>query len=60
VVELCILAGCPESGIVLDPFIGSGTTAVVAQRLGRKFVGIESNADYCEMARGRVRQQTLF
>lgn len=59
-VELCILAGCPESGVVLDPFIGSGTTAVVTQRLGRKFVGIESNADYCQMARGRVRQQTLF
>lgn len=59
-VELCILAGCPEGGIVLDPFIGSGTTAVVAQRLGRKFVGIDSNSEYCEMARKRVRQLTLL
>lgn len=59
-VELCVLAGCPEGGIVLDPFIGSGTTAVVAQRLGRKYVGIDSNPQYCEMARGRLLQPTLF
>ena len=59
-VELCILAGCPEGGIVLDPFIGSGTTAVVAQRLGRKFVGIDSNPEYCEMARKRVSQLALL
>jgi site-specific DNA-methyltransferase (adenine-specific) len=59
-VELCILAGCPEGGIVLDPFIGSGTTAVVAQRLGRKFVGIDSNSEYCGMARKRVSQLALL
>ncbi|HLF88614.1 MAG TPA: site-specific DNA-methyltransferase [Anaerolineales bacterium] len=59
-VELCILAGCPEGGIVLDPFIGSGTTAVVAQRLGRKFVGMDSNPEYCEMARKRVSQLALL
>lgn len=59
-VERCILAGSPEGGIVLDPFIGSGTTAVVAQRLGRRFVGIDSNLKYCEMARDRVRQKVLF
>lgn len=59
-VELCVLAGCPEGGIVLDPFIGSGTTAVVAQRLGRKYVGIDSNPKYCEMAQERLRQLTLF
>lgn len=58
-VELCILAGCPENGVVLDPFIGSGTTAVVAQRLGRKYVGIDSNPDYCEMASNRLRQSIL-
>ncbi len=46
-VELCILAGSPTGGIVLDPFIGSGTTVVVAQRLGRKYVGIEINPDIC-------------
>ncbi len=59
-VELCILAGCPRDGIVLDPFIGSGTTAVVAQRLGRRFVGIDSNPEYCKMARERVHQPTLL
>jgi DNA modification methylase len=41
-------------GIVLDPFLGSGTSAAVARRLGRRAVGIELNSDYCEMARKRV------
>ncbi|MGH9857780.1 MAG: DNA-methyltransferase [Acidobacteriota bacterium] len=59
-VELCILAGCPERGVVLDPFIGSGTTAIVAQRLGRVFVGLDTNADYCEIARSRLRQLALL
>lgn len=59
-VELCILAGCPTDGIVLDPFAGSGTTAVVAQRLGRKYVGIEINPEYCEMAKGRLYQPALL
>jgi len=59
-VELCIQAGCPEKGIVLDPFIGSGTTAVVAQRLGRRYVGIDINPEYCEMARKRLYQPILF
>ena len=59
-VELCLLAGCPENGVVLDPFIGSGTTAVVAQRLGRKYVGIDSNPEYCEMARRRLNQGALL
>ena len=58
-VELCVLAGCPENGIVLDPFIGSGTTAVVAQRLGRKYLGIDSNPEYCEMAQSRLMQDIL-
>lgn len=58
-VELCVLAGCPENGIVLDPFIGSGTTAVVAQRIGRKYVGIDSNPEYCEMAQSRLMQDIL-
>ena len=49
-VEPCILAGCPEGGTVLDPFIGSGTTALVARRLGRKAIGIDLNAEYLDMA----------
>lgn len=53
-VEPCILAGCPEGGVVLDPFMGSGTTGTVAKRLRRDFVGVEINPDYCEMARARI------
>ena len=40
-VRHCILAGCPADGVVLDPFLGSGTTAVVARTLGRQFLGID-------------------
>ena len=53
-VSTCILAGCPESGIVLDPFMGSGTTGIVANKLGRHFVGIELNPEYVEMAERRI------
>jgi DNA modification methylase len=53
-VRTCILAGCPERGIVLDPFLGSGTTAVVAQKLGRPWLGIDCAEEYVEMARRRI------
>jgi len=43
-----------ESGVVLDPFLGSGTTALVALKLGRRFVGVEINREYCEMALRRI------
>ena len=43
-----------KAGIVLDPFMGSGTTALVAKKLGRNFIGIDINPKYCEMARKRV------
>jgi len=46
-----------EPGIVLDPFMGSGTTALVASRLGRKYVGIELNPDYIEIAEKRLREE---
>ncbi len=60
-VETCIAATCPESGVVLDPFIGSGTTAMVAHRMGRRYLGIDCVPEYCEMARRRIDQQkTLF
>lgn len=53
-----VLAGCPEGGIILDPFMGSGTTAVVARSFGRHFVGIELNKKYKEMAERRVGKTT--
>ena len=53
-VEPCILAGCPTGGTVLDPFVGSGTTLAVAQRLGRKGVGTDINDEYLELAQKRL------
>ncbi len=53
-IEPCILAGCPEGGAVLDPFMGSGTTGVVAKRLRRNFVGCEISPEYWEMASARI------
>lgn len=54
--EMCIKAGCPEGGVVLDPFGGSGTTGVVAQRLGRDCILIELNPEYAQMAHDRIDQ----
>jgi len=56
--ELCqtpIKAGCPEEGIVLDPFFGSGTTGVVALKQGKKFIGIELNPEYIKIANKRLK-----
>jgi hypothetical protein len=53
----CILDcawGDPEHCLVLDPFMGSGTVGVVSKKLGRDFVGIDLNADYCKMAEERI------
>lgn len=47
-------AGCPPGGVVLDPFLGSGTTAVAARRLGRHYIGIEPNPKYAATARARL------
>jgi DNA modification methylase len=59
-VELCIKAGCPEDGIVLDPFAGSGTTLKVAQDLGRKSIGIELSGDYLKLIMKRCAQKALL
>ena len=48
-IEPCILAGCPAGGVVLDPFMGSGTTGQVATDFGRKFIGCELNPAYIEL-----------
>jgi DNA modification methylase len=53
-VEPCILAGCPKDGIVLDPFMGAGTVALVALKAGRRFLGVELNPKYAAMARARI------
>jgi site-specific DNA-methyltransferase (cytosine-N4-specific) len=58
--SLCIRAGSREGDTVLDPFMGSGTTALVAEKLGRRWVGIEANADYIEIANRRLAQPTLW
>ena len=58
-IEPCILAGSPLGGTVLDPFAGSGTTGVVAKRLGRDFIGCEINPDYAQMATDRIAAATL-
>ena len=55
-VEPCIKAGCPEGGVVLDPFTGSGTTGAVAIGLGRNFVGTELNPEYVKLAEERIRK----
>ena len=56
-VEPCILAGSREGDTVLDPFIDSGTTAMVARNLGRRAIGIDLNAEYLAMAKRRVGEQ---
>jgi DNA modification methylase len=58
-IEPCILAGCPVGGVVLDPFMGSGTTGLVSMKHGRAFIGIELNEDYIKMAIDRLSQPAL-
>ena len=52
--ELCILAGTKNGDLVLDPFIGSGTTAIVAKKRHRNFLGFELIPKYSEMAISRI------
>src|SRR5207247_5530913 len=54
IVERMVLASCPPEGLVLDPFMGSGTVAVAALKHGRSFVGFEINPEYCARAKRRV------
>ena len=56
----CIKAGCPEGGIVLDPFMGSGTTGLAARNQQRNYVGIDLNPEYIEIAERRLQQLNLF
>ncbi|MFZ6845601.1 DNA-methyltransferase [Undibacterium sp. RuTC16W] len=54
IVERMVKASCPVGGIVLDPFMGSGTTAVAARNCGRDYVGFELNEEYCERIAARL------
>ena len=58
--ELCIKAGTKKGDIVLDPFVGSGTTALMAQKLGRKWIGIELNEEYATIINKKTAQGELF
>lgn len=57
-----VKAGCPKDGIVLDPFMGAGTTGLVAKKLGRSYIGIELNPAYIKIAEDRIKsvQDKLF
>jgi DNA modification methylase len=55
-VERCIKCGCPEGGLVLDPFVGSGTTMIVAARMNHNAIGIELNPGYCAVVQKRLEQ----
>lgn len=59
-----ILAGCPEGGIIYDPFMGTGTTAEASLRANRKFIGSEMSVKYCDLANKRLKpylqQQNIF
>jgi DNA modification methylase len=56
-IDPCIKAGCPEGGVVLDPFGGSGTTAIVAKLLNRKSIIIELNSEYVKIAKNRISKE---
>lgn len=54
---ICIKAGCPINGLVLDPFSGAGTTALVARKLGRNFIGFELNPKYVALSEKRIKHE---
>jgi DNA modification methylase len=55
----CVLAGCPAGGTILDPFLGAGTTALVAKQNGRKCIGIEMSEEYLQISIKRLSQEVL-
>ena len=55
--EICMIAGCPKGGIILDPFIGSGTVGFTAFLHNRKYIGIELNAEYVSLAKKRIKSE---
>ncbi|MDR3234946.1 MAG: site-specific DNA-methyltransferase [Planctomycetaceae bacterium] len=59
IIDRMILASCPKGGLVFDPFMGSGTTAVSAKQNGRNYVGFELNPDYCRIAEQRLTKPVM-
>lgn len=53
--EIPIKSSCPDGGIVLDPFCGSGTTCLMAKKLNKKYIGVDLNQKYCQMAKERLK-----
>ena len=58
-IEPMIQAGCPTGGVVLDPFFGAGTSALVAVKQGKKYIGIELNSEYINIAKERLQKVQL-
>ena len=58
-IEPCIKAGSEEGDVVLDPFMGSGTTAVVSKSLGRHYIGCELNEEYGKLIQKRLSEKSF-
>jgi DNA modification methylase len=58
-IERIIPLVCPENGIVIDPYMGSGSTAIASQNLNRNFIGFELNSDYCDLANHRIKNNKV-
>jgi site-specific DNA-methyltransferase (adenine-specific) len=54
-VKRMLISGCPENGVVLDPFIGVGTTAIVAKNLNMNYIGFELNSEYVKLANEKIK-----
>jgi len=57
IIMKCLNLGSQKGDLILDPFLGSGTTAIAAERLGRRWIGIEKELKYCEIAKQRIKQE---
>jgi len=55
-IERIIPLVCPENGIILDPYMGSGSTAIASMHTNRNFIGFELNSDYCDLANNRIKK----